>query len=592
GAMREKPGLKPFLFKTCFAFVLALALLQVHAQGTYIPLGTDAYYDLQRLDVKYSRILPIEHTCEKPFLRGNAAKIAETLLLSNLHFKKVQASEIQYLIDENPEFLDSLHSRTKRPLFKKLYTEPASFFSVYSKKKDWFDLHINPMIGLSVGGESQDSRFVFTRSVGLEVRGNIKRVFSFYFNVTGNDERPPSYVSDVIHPANLYYLTGQYRYAFVPGQAYWKDYNSKLFKFNDGIDYFDARGYININVLKYMNITFGRDKNFIGDGIRSIFLSDYSAPYLFLKFNLHLWRFNYDNIFAQLNSQYIRGADQLLPKKYMAVHHLTLQATHWLNIGVFETVIFSRSDNFELQYLNPIIFYRAVEHSLGSPDNVMLGADAKANIAGHAQLYAQFLLDEFNFKHFFKRDGWWANKWALQAGFKYIDILPNLDAQLEFNYVRPFTYTHDDGSIDYTNYNQPLGDPLGANFYEFIVNLHYHPLPQLTFNARYFVARVGDDTLVNGVMTNFGGNIFQPNGGGQDVTNQLGNKTGQGAKGTINFFEFLATYQIWHNINFDCSLLYRGKSTLKSDNNPITSQSTFIFSVGVRVNMVRRTYEF
>ena len=275
------------------------------------------------------------------------------------------------------------------------------------------------------------------------------------------------------------------------------------------------------------------------------------------------------------------------------MHHLSLQATHWLNIGLFENVILSRGNGFEFQYLNPIIFYRAVEHSLGSPDNVVVGGDIKINIASHASLYGQLLLDEFNVKNFFSNNGWWANKWGVQAGVKYIDILPNLDAQIEFNYVRPYTYTHDAGTIDYTNYNQPLGDPLGANFYEFIFNLRYQPTPKLSFNFKYFVARVGGDTvLANGNLSNYGGDIFTPSGGGTLVNSLYGNKMGQGAKGTINYLEFLATYQIWHNINFDASILYRDFSTVKSINNPTPAFGSFMFNIGFRINLARRTYVF
>ena len=570
--------------KSLLVLVLVALSVSAFSQGTSINLNTDSYVFMDRLDIKYGKVVPIEYTVDKPYYRGAVAKVAEAVLLSNLRFNKVQKSQLQYLIDENPEWLDSLHSKTRVPLWKKLYTEPASFFSVSSKKKGVWDLRFNPILGATVGGESAGGgRFLFNRSVGLEVRGNIKQVFSFYFNATGNDERPPLYVADLI-------TTGNYRN--VPGQSYWKDYKSSIFHFNDGIDYFDARGYINVNVLKYMNISFGRDKFFIGDGQRSLFLSDYSAPYLFLRLNIHFWRFNYDNIYAELTSEYNRGADQQLPKKYMALHHLSVQPTHWLNLGLFESVILSRSTGFEFQYLNPIIFYRAVEHSLGSPDNVLVGGDFKVNIASHASVYGQLLLDEFSFNDFFSKDGSWKNKWGIQVGAKYIDILPNLDGQIEFNYVRPYTYTHDAGVDNYTNYNQALGDPLGANFYELIFNVHYQPLPKLSFNLKYFYARVGGDTLINGTMTNYGGNIFTPSGNGDLISKQLGNKVGQGAKGSINYFELLATYQIWHNINFDASILYRDFETLNSVNNPASSLSSFMFNIGFRINLARRTYVF
>ncbi len=503
--------------KPLLTLILSVISLFCFAQGTFIPLETDAYDFVSRLDIKYGRIMPIAFTSDKGYQRARVAKIAETLLLSNLRFTKVERAQLQYLIDENAEWLDSLHSRTPKPLFKVLYTEPASFYSVSSKKKGIFDLRINPMIDLTVGGESAGGgRFLFNRSLGLEVRGNIKKVLSFYFNATGNDERPPLFASQVITQTALPYQSGTYVFQNVPGKSYYKNYSSKLFGFNDGIDYFDARGYIKANILKYINLSFGRDKFFIGDGIRSLILSDYSAPFLFLKFDVSYWRFNYENIFAQLTSQYTRGADQLLPVKYMAVHHLTLNTGPYLTLGLFETVMFERS-TFEASYLNPIIFYKAVEASLGNPDKVSIGGDFKINAAHHVQIYGQVLLNEFNASHFFSHDGWWANKWALQLGGKYVDIAPGLDAQIEFNVVRPFTYTAD-GTDNFTNYNQPLADPFGANFYELIFNLHYQPLPKWQFNAKFFIAKVGTDTLIDGVMSNYGSNILLPNGAGSVQT--------------------------------------------------------------------------
>jgi hypothetical protein len=566
---------------------LVMAVVPSYAQGTFINFGNEANYYVDRLDIKYGKILPVTHTSDKPYHRGKVAKMAETLMLSNIKFAKVQQSQIQFLMDENGEWLDSLESKTKRPAWK-FWREPASFLHYSTKKKGLFDVRLNPMVDVRVGVESYKSRFVFTRSVGVEVRGNIKRVFSFYFNVTGNSARPPAYVADKVR-------TTASNYPYVPGQAYWKDYSSKIFKFDDGIDYFDARGYINVNTLKYINITFGRDKHFIGNGQRSFFLSDFSAPYLFLKFSVDVWRVRYQSILAELNSPYNRGADALLPKKYMAVHHLSIQAAHFLNIGLFEGVISKRSNHFELQYLNPIIFYRAIEHAVGSPDNVLIGADIKVNLINHLSIYGQVVLDEFNFKYALNKSGWWANKWAMQLGVKYIDIIKNLDGQVEFNMARPFTYTAGT-EISYSHYNQPLAHPLGANFYEIILQLRYQPLPNLTMNAKFITAQVGDDTLDlslgTSAMTNYGGDILRNSGGGTTVSREFGNKLLQGAKGSINYFQFLLTYRPWHNVYLDVDMTYRSKSSVKSVNNPTFINSSFLFSVGVRMNIAPKSYEF
>lgn len=575
-------------------FTLLFPALVSFSQGTFVQLGSDAYTIIERMDIKYSRVLPVTHTADKSYYRGQVGKFAETLLLSNLRFNKVQQYQLQWLVNDNGEWLDSLQSKTRKPLWK-FYREPASFAHVSSKKKGLFDLRFNPMIEVKVGGESYDKRFVFSRAVGLEIRGNIKRVFSFYLNVTGNSARPAHYITNPIRNRKYKDIANVDDHLYVPGQSYWKDYSSKIFKFDDGIDYFDARGYVNVNVLKYINVSVGRDKFFIGNGQRSFMLSDFSAPYLFLKMDIAFWRFKYQSILAELNGQYVRGTDALLPKKYMAVHHLSIQAAHFLNIGLFEGVIANRSNHFELQYLNPIIFYRAVEHAIGSPDNVLLGADFKANIINHLQLYGQFVLDEFNFKNMTKRNGWWANKWALQMGLKYIDIAPNLDAQLEVNVARPFIFTHESGT-NYTHYNQPLAHPLGANFYEIIFQARYQPIPQLAMQFKYIAMVLGEDTLKNGALTNYGFDVLRNSGGGTSVTQEYNNKIAQGARGTINFINLTMTYQPWHNVYVDMEATYRSKSSKGVQNATsralLNNESSFVFMIGARMNFGLRRHEF
>ncbi|MFN8310691.1 MAG: hypothetical protein U0T73_12080 [Chitinophagales bacterium] len=567
--------------KRFFSCLFAGFSLMASAQGTYTPLGGDTYHYIDRLDIKYGRILPGVHTYTKPYLRSEVAHMAEAIQYSNLRQSKKNKFQVQYLMDDNAEWLDSAQSRTRKPLFKALYKEPASFFSVYSKKKGLFDFHVNPVISLNVGVESYQHNFIFNRSLGAEFRFNIKKVLSAYVLATGNSERDPQYVSRLGVP------TSSTDYAYVPGNAYYKIYPSKYFKFKDGFDYFDARGYININVLDYLNITFGRDKHFWGNGQRSLFLSDYSAPALFLKYKLTFWRIEYVYLLQQLTSQYYgagsTGVDNLLPKKYGVFHHINIKLTKWFDIGLFEGVMAKRGNTFDAQYLNPIIFYRSVEHALGSPDNVLIGGDFKINAFNHMQFYGQLVFDEFNVKYFFKRNGWWANKYGFQLGLKYIDLAPNLDVQAEVNYVRPFTYTHP-GEINFTNYNQPLAHPLGANFYEVILQAKYQPIPRLFMDLKYIVARTGDDTLSASGLTNFGGDILR-----QDVpTKQFQNTVGQGGKATINYFALNMTYQAWHNIYFDMTMAYRNRNSKVAAN----SNSTFMFTLGARMNITQRKFEF
>jgi hypothetical protein len=189
------------------------------------------------------------------------------------------------------------------------------------------------------------------------------------------------------------------------------------------------------------------------------------------------------------------------PDKYFAFHHLSINIGKKLNIGVFESVVFSDSSSFEWSYLNPIIFYRAIEQQFGSSDNVILGADFKWNAFKGFSVYGQFVLDEFVLDNIKEGNGWWANKFAIQAGLKYYDAfgVSNLDLQAETNIVRPYTYSHNpivtaNNGIpygSYTNYMQPIAHPLGANFNEVIGILRYQPLPRLNVTGKIIMATIG-----------------------------------------------------------------------------------------------------
>ena len=190
----------------------------------------------------------------------------------------------------------------------------------------------------------------------------------------------------------------------------------------------------------------------------------------------------------------------------MAIHHISFNAPKWLTLGLFEGVVFGRLNQFEFSYLNPVMFLRPAEQQNGSADNAFVGFDFKANIARRFQVYGQLLFDEFKLDELNNRDGWWANKWALQLGAKYIDAfgVKNLDLQLETNLVRPFTYSHFDTVANYTHYNQPLAHPLMSNIREVVAIARYQPAPKWYLQGRLSGWWGGSDTA----GLNFGNNIF------------------------------------------------------------------------------------
>jgi len=286
----------------------------------------------------------------------------------------------------------------------------------------------------------------------------------------------------------------------------------------------------------------------------------------------------------ELTPQYIKTGDTLLDKKYAAMHHLSMNVTKWLNIGLFEGVIFGRTNHFEFQYLNPIIFYRHIEGTVGSPDNALAGFDFKANIAHRFQFYGQFLLDEFILSRIKNDPGYWANKWGIQLGGKYVDAfgVKNLDLQAEINRVRPFTYSHNDTIANYTHYNQPLAHPLGSNFQEFIGIIKYQPFPKWYINGRLIYYYKGLDSG----NVNFGGNIFR------NYTTRLkddGFDIGSGRKMNVLNATLDVSYELKQNLFIEVSLQQRN---VKYAGNAASDVNSTFVNAGIRLNMFKRTYDY
>jgi len=553
---------------------LAILLLPIVAktQTTYLPQGAKENILIERLEIKagtdsilnFSKIKPYSRKQFIPHL-GRIDSLVSLSKVDEYNYHTAMLSNLEWATGNRTDYL------SKKPWGKSFYQTPANLFEV---NKEDFSLIINPVVQFVVSKEHNNDQTLFLNSRGLTVRGRIANKIGFAAYVTDNQERDPLYVQQFVNERKA-----------MPGAGYYKEFKTT------GYDYFDARGYFTFNATKYIDISFGYDKNFIGNGHRSLFLSDFSNNTLFLKLNTRIWKFNYQNLFMELHSTEPRAGDRLLAKKYAVMHHLDASITKWLNIGLFEGVIFGRKDHFEFGYLNPVIFYRSIEQQNGSFDNSVVGLDVKANVAHKFQFYGQLLFDEFLLSELKKNRGWWANKWSVQAGAKYIDAfnIKNLDLQVETNRVRPFTYSHDDSVANYTHYNQPLAHPLGANFQEWIGIARYQPTPKLLLQAKAIYYLQGRDTTTAGVGASFGSNIFLPNTPPYR-TKDFGYSIGSGQRTKVGLASFLVSYEWKLNLFFEGNAVVRRQTD--NNNNSSPGGDTFIISAGIRWNMHRRDFDF
>jgi len=563
------------MFKQLYFLLFSiLIVINTHAQETNIPLGSDEYHLLDRMETRSGTLSNELFLNNQPVSRKNAVQFLfeeKTNFyasgLSNVDFYNInRAISIsgEWKGTQGDGAMDS-----KNALFNTFYRKQPDFIHV---NKDGFFLVVNPILGFQ-GTYNKDGpkKTLYNATEGAEIRGRIKNWVGFYFAATNNNEQPVSYVDDWIRKYNAIPGAGKYKVS------------------GDGYQYWKFRGYASVPLIQdHINLSLGYDQHFIGDGITSLFLSDFAEGAAFASINTKIWKFTYQNLYLMLKPQTaLPGEIPSAGHKYATVHFLSLNATRWLNIGLFESVTFSRTGGYEVDYLNPVIFYRSLERTNGSPDKVSIGLSGKAIVAKHVQMYTQLLLNELTTKELFAGNGYWANKWGIQLGTKYFNAfgIPNLDLQAEGNIVRPYTFQHYQNTsnvpiANYTTYNQSMANPLGAGFAQVIGTVSYQPMPRWNIDAKVMYYKQGIDT--NG--SNNGSNLLLDY---SSHSSEYGIHLINGPESTCTLFSLHTSYELMPRLYIDLSGTYR-KFVTEAAIEP--ENKNLFFSAGIRLNLARKDY--
>jgi hypothetical protein len=568
--------------------------LSLKAQSTTIPIASGNERILERLEILTGTPLPF-HSAIKPFPAKDAVSYVSNILDTGAiynpkTYNKELTTQIRRILRDYNEWVEpaiakrngkettlqpAAYELSDRPLLQYFYRSPANFFEANGK---YYFFRINPVLNFQYARGMEGKDQLFENQRGIELRGGVDGKLFYWSCIMESQAEFPSFVDDYVQ-----------KFYALPGNALYKGFDSQLFDSKNAYDYLNAEGYIAFQATPHIGFVFGHGRNAIGNGYRSILLSGFSQNYLHLKVNWEIGPVRYQNLFAELNasSSNAPGNGDYVPKKYLAMHYLSIRPISNLTFGIFEATVFNRENQtgtFEWHYLNPVILYRSVEHFLKSPDNVLLGSNLQWNILRRFQLYGQLLLDEFKFKEFFQEDRWWGKKTAIQAGLKYINAfsVSQLDLQAEFNTIRPYTYSHYDfqGS-SFAHYNQALAHPLGANFREAIFLLRYQPADKWFVESRLIRMKTGDDPLGQ----NFGSNILLPN---TTFVQEFGNKTAQGIPATTTLLSLDISYEVRHNLFFDIHYNLRKKSS----DLPSLSKNERYLGFGIRLNAERIRMEF
>jgi len=552
------------MMKKYFLVLLSIfCSLIILAQSSTVPLYHMSNHLIDRWEIKTGVLSNSVFTSSKPYSRKAVVDLMKNDSLPGSYSSKDRINNY-YVLKDNNEWNEDTQYEYEKPILKHFYKYKSDFY--FLNRKD-LSLKLNPVLQFHIGSDFEGQVIPFINTRGFEFRGWVDQKVGFYIYLSDNQAKYSAYADQWIKDNNA-----------VPGENRWK----RTLK-SRAVDYFQNRGYITFSPTKHIEFQLGHDSNFIGNGYRSLLLSDFSSPYFFGKISTKVWKLNYENIWSQYIQQYDPSeGDKLLPRKYAATQHVSFNVTSWLNLGLFETVVYER-DQIDINYFNPVIFLKSLENSLGSPDNTIIGADFKVNFLRKFSAYGQLMLDEFNIRQLRDNPGWWANKYGGQLGIKYIDVadIVNLDVQAELNAVRPFAYSHSNTAVNYTHYNQPLAHPLGSNFKELMLMAKYKPLKNLSLDIKWMIAEQGLSTG----SSNLGEDIFLSN---SDRDNDNSNEIGQGLKSSINTLQFLITHQPFHNIYID--LVFQSRlNTLELQ--PDAVRQNYV-GLGFRTNMAFKEFMF
>ncbi|MBV8391471.1 MAG: gliding motility protein RemB [Mucilaginibacter sp.] len=340
-------------------------------------------------------------------------------------------------------------------LYRKLFRQ--HFIEVTDKE---YTFYLDYLPDLQIGREFNQPKNVWLNTRGYQLGGTVGSKFFFYTSGFENQGKFANYETDYINSVGM-----------VPGQAYDKSYGK------DTKDWSQVTALIGYTPTKAISIELGEDKTFIGDGYRSVLLSDYASAYPLLRFKANLGkRVQYMAMWAYMEDQYAAQFNSFSNnrRKWGAFHYIDWNITNRASIGFFNALIAEEANDagqyhgFDANYINPVFFVSSLGQSKPAPDHTLFGFNGKYKVLNKTTVYGQFLYDQDS-----SVGG--NSKYAWQVGFRGSDLfkVSNLNYLFEYNTSKPGTYASHYPIVNYTQLSESLADPLGSDYKELVGILNY-----------------------------------------------------------------------------------------------------------------------
>ncbi|MBL4675202.1 MAG: gliding motility protein RemB, partial [Mucilaginibacter sp.] len=524
------------------------------AQSVYLPQSYQ-FYQKFNADI-YSKGSNM-HTSLRPFLIDSTINGRYNQLMQ----MGVDSSRRNWFLRKifNEHLIDV---KTKDWTFFADYVQDNTLGHDFSEQGPKEEVHFKPL------GFGFSTR-IGTNTRGFQLGGTVGTKFSFYTSGYENQAAFPDYYTAYVK-----------QIGFIPGQAYDRGPN-KTYR-----DYSYATAILSYTPVKQVNITLGQDKTFIGDGYRSILLSDYAANYPLLRLTANVGPVQYMMMWTYLQDLNLPKFDDFGSnrRKWGLFHYLDWNVNNSLSFGFFNAYIAPEADDlgnrrgFDANLINPLPF------SIGSgssslPGNSLYGLTGKYKIFDKHAVYGQLLFDQT--KPTVTTTSNVKNSGGVQLGVRGADIfgVKDLNYLVEYDAVKPYTYSSPQVISAYSFYSQPLGDPLGANFRE-VVGLLNYTYKRFDFQGQLMYAKYGLDATA-------------ADNAGRDVTKPLvptidGSNIGQGLNTNLYYAEGTVSFLLnpKYNLRFELGALYR------MEKNDLGDKKATVLTFGIKSSFRNLYHDF
>lgn len=464
---------------------------------------------------------------------------------------------------------DSIYSTSGKYYYwitQKLFKEN---FIIFKGEDFWcsIDPIIDAELGTDLGMDSLSKLYWNTR--GIRVQAKFYDKVAFTTSVYETQAIVPEYQSVYFNKHGEYRPTPQgykQEHGYIPMYG-----RSKPFKVT-GYDFAFAEGNLSIAPNKWVNFQLGNGNQFIGDGYRSLFLSDFSGNYPFFKTELFAFngKLQYNAIYASLTNPYrlsiFSTPEATFERKIGVFHYLDYAITEHLNISLFEGSNWRSTDSTgshppDYMLLNPVIGANSLIK--GSEDqnyNSIFGLSGSYVIQSN-KIYSQLVIDNGKLA-------------AYQIGIKSYNLfITKLDMRIEYNHAEQNTYLSENKRYNYSHNNLPLAHPYDNGFDELIGEISYQKGRFFFSNKTVFSARYVNDSL------NIGIDILQPKTNFNLETQSQPN---------IFYNQFEVGYRFNKNYNFQAVLGY----LYREENHYSNPRSTNYVYLGIRTRLRNKTLDW